>query len=296
MSGSPAQFACPYCGKQKVWKPELAGKQGKCACGQIIMVPRTRPGEGGADREPLVLREPGDDEELKLAPEPPRPVRRPPVVAAPPVATEHEDAGGGSATAVAAAPSRATAKVQIDPTKLMGRHKPLTREARADDSFKFSMIRDGVLPGVLIVAGLCLCVAAGSYQGDQRWLGIEHVLGPVTLNIAAGLALVIAAVYAASAMGGVCFQEPIALVIYKLCAIALVPGAVGQLSGAFIGGFNGDMAAVFVSLAGYAALFCLLFKMAAADRVACVALIFIIRAGVTYLIFRLEGAKEGSDI
>jgi hypothetical protein len=294
MSGSSAQFACPYCGKKKVWKPELAGKQGKCACGQIIMVPRTPPG-AAAEPEAFLLREAGDDEELKLAPEPPRPVRRAPVIAAAaPAAVEHEPAGT-SATAVAAPPARSTPKVQVDPTKLMG-HKRLQREAPVDDSFKFSLVRDGVLPAVLIVVGAVLCVTAGSYQGDQRWLGIEHVLGPVTLNVVTGLALVIVAVFAASAMGGVCFQEPFGLIIYKLCAIALAPGALGQLSQAYIGGFNGDMAAVFVALACYAALFCLLFKMSAADRVACVALIFIIRSGVAYLIFKMEGAKHGSEI
>lgn len=296
MSGSLAQFACPYCGRKKVWKPELAGKQGKCACGQIIMVPRTPPG-GAAEPEPFLLRESGDDEELKLAPEPPRPVRRPPVAAAAaaPVAAEHDDPSGGSTTAVAAPPARPTPKIQVDPTKLMG-HKRLTREAPVDDSFKFSLVRDGVLPAILIVVGAVLSVTAGAYQGDQRWLGIEHVLGPVTLNVATGLGLVVAAVFAASAMGGICFREPFGLIIYKLCAIALAPGALGQLSQAYIGGFNGDMAAVFVALACYAALFCLLFKMSAADRVACVALIFIIRSGVAYLIFRLEGAKQGSDI
>lgn len=295
MSGSSAQFACPYCGKKKVWKPELAGKQGKCACGQIIMVPRTPPGGAAAELEPFLLREPGDDEELKLAPEPPRPVRRAPVVAAAPVAADHDEPSGGASTAVAAPPVRSAPKIQVDPTKLLG-HKRLQREAPVDDSFKFSVIRDGVLPAILIVVGAVLCVTAGAYQGDQRWLGIEHVLGPVTLNVAAGLGLVVGAVFAASAMGGICFREPFGLIVYKLCAIALAPGALGQLSQAYIGGINGDMAAVFVSLACYAALFCLLFKMSAADRVACVALIFIIRSGVAYLIFRLEGAKQGSDI
>lgn len=35
-----AMFACPGCGKQYGWKPELAGRKAKCQkCGQVLVVP-----------------------------------------------------------------------------------------------------------------------------------------------------------------------------------------------------------------------------------------------------------------
>ena len=34
-----AKFACAACGKQYAWKPEMAGKKGKCKCGAALDVP-----------------------------------------------------------------------------------------------------------------------------------------------------------------------------------------------------------------------------------------------------------------
>src|SRR5580698_3774716 len=40
MSDAPSTtFACQSCGKQHKWKLELAGKRGKCKCGNVITVP-----------------------------------------------------------------------------------------------------------------------------------------------------------------------------------------------------------------------------------------------------------------
>ena len=33
------KFNCPGCGKEYKWKPELAGKKGKCKCGSVFVVP-----------------------------------------------------------------------------------------------------------------------------------------------------------------------------------------------------------------------------------------------------------------
>lgn len=38
------KFSCPACGKQYPWKPELAGKKGKCKCGSVLPIPKTAPG------------------------------------------------------------------------------------------------------------------------------------------------------------------------------------------------------------------------------------------------------------
>lgn len=222
------------------------------------------------------------EEELKLAPVAP-PVRKVAMIAPQSASTLQQDS-----------PATPAMKVAVDPTKLMYRKRLAPEPVKQPPAF--SPARDGVLPGILIAAGLALCVVAGRYQGDGQWFPIHAVIGPVALDILTGLALVIGAVFAASAMGGVAFHEPVPLIIYKLAAIALAPGAVGQIAGAYIGGYNGDIARVFVSLGCYIALFVLLFHLAMSDRVVCVTLIFIIRAAVTYLIFRFQGAKQGSAI
>ena len=33
------KFSCAACGKQYTWKPQLAGKKAKCACGSSLVVP-----------------------------------------------------------------------------------------------------------------------------------------------------------------------------------------------------------------------------------------------------------------
>jgi DNA-directed RNA polymerase subunit RPC12/RpoP len=43
MATNDPKFVCPSCGKQYKWKPELAGRSAKCACGAKIVVPATAP-------------------------------------------------------------------------------------------------------------------------------------------------------------------------------------------------------------------------------------------------------------
>jgi hypothetical protein len=49
-----AKFACPACGKEYAWKPELAGRKAKCKCGEPISVPATPPGAAAPEPEPEV--------------------------------------------------------------------------------------------------------------------------------------------------------------------------------------------------------------------------------------------------
>lgn len=46
------KFACPSCGKQYKWKPELAGKKGKCKCGGVLAIPAKPPAEPTPQLEP----------------------------------------------------------------------------------------------------------------------------------------------------------------------------------------------------------------------------------------------------
>ena len=44
-----AKFACASCGKEYKWKPELAGKKGKCKCGGVLAIPAEEPTEEAAE-------------------------------------------------------------------------------------------------------------------------------------------------------------------------------------------------------------------------------------------------------
>src|SRR5688572_18506605 len=41
-----AQFACEICGRKYRWKPALAGRKVKCACGEEMLCPPVAPADG----------------------------------------------------------------------------------------------------------------------------------------------------------------------------------------------------------------------------------------------------------
>jgi len=45
MSAAVAQFACEICGRKYKWKPGLAGRRVKCACGEEMICPDVAPGD-----------------------------------------------------------------------------------------------------------------------------------------------------------------------------------------------------------------------------------------------------------
>jgi len=49
---SGPKFNCPACGKEYTWKPQLAGKKGKCKCGSVMVVPAKAPRAKVAVPEP----------------------------------------------------------------------------------------------------------------------------------------------------------------------------------------------------------------------------------------------------
>lgn len=43
MQSAEPKFSCPACGKRYRWKPEMAGRSAKCACGGKLVVPAQQP-------------------------------------------------------------------------------------------------------------------------------------------------------------------------------------------------------------------------------------------------------------
>jgi hypothetical protein len=302
-------FSCPQCGSKKVWKPEIAGRTARCGCGNILKIPAEQPGVAAAAAKrqvALVSDDPfeaaaaeaaaaGGDGHDELAPAPAAPSRggRKPTTFIPPEVVIEREGADGSVQTVGAV---ARTVVRAQNPALLTAHKRLKREEPEPEPAA-SMVRDYVLPGILIALGVYLCFLDGQYKGSEGgWQPLDKVVGPVLINMAASLAFAVGAVFAASAMGGVAFTEPVPVVIYKLCGVALVPGAIGSLALSYIGGINGSMAGTFLALACLFVLFMMLFRMSMEDRVVCVMLMFIIRAGVQYLAWRFEGYRQGSEI
>src|SRR5688500_15462390 len=55
------RFSCPSCGKQFAWKPELAGKKGKCKCGGVLSIPAKPPAPPAAVKAAAPEANPFDD-------------------------------------------------------------------------------------------------------------------------------------------------------------------------------------------------------------------------------------------
>ena len=106
---SGPKFSCPSCGKEYKWKPELAGKKGKCKCGGVLAIPARPPGSATAS--------PG----AAAAPRPkPTPVPAPPP----------EDDAFGDVVRVAEEPVQAAPTYSPAPTTTMSPVGPAAMPAR----------------------------------------------------------------------------------------------------------------------------------------------------------------------
>jgi hypothetical protein len=271
-------IVCDACGKKYKWHDKLAGKKVKCACGQVIAV-AARVLEAVHEEAPDDLYALAADAEKK------RPAAQTVTVAAPPPAAH---------VSTTVQPGLASAGVE-DPFIAKGiyRRKGLTEEPKTE--YTVSPLRDYILPPVFLVLGIVLCfVEAMHHKGNNYTLA--QVL-PLTIpTIIANLALVVGGTFIASAMAGVAFPDKVPITILKICAVALAPGAIGGILDPLIGGINGNIVGSLAAVGLYFGLFALLFRIAAAEMVACVMVIWIIRIGVLYCMYKFEGYRTGAEI
>jgi hypothetical protein len=174
--------------------------------------------------------------------------------------------------------------------------KGLQPEPAAQPSAMPSQIRDVVLPIVLIAAGFAAAAVDARHSTGNPGTTLANVAGPLILNLAVGMSLAVTAVLGGSAMAGIAFDGPMPQNILKLCAVALLPLPLGSMAGRAMGGINGDVVSALVGVGLYFAVFWAVFKMAWSDRVVCVMLIWIIRSGVAYAMFKLGGLLHGNQI
>jgi hypothetical protein len=273
MSETITSITCNGCGKKYKWKPQLAGKRVKCACGGIIAVPQAEVADEPDDLYALAedaakKLQSAESESATIAPP------QEPVLGSPALATVK--------------PGLAAAGVK-DPLPLVYRRRGLSEEPKVERPP--SALQNYILPAAMIALGLCLSFVEGMGR-DERVLNA----GQVVITIICNLALVIGAIFLASAIAGVALDDPMHVTILKVCAIGLLPGAIAGIIGNQIGGINGDIVGPLVSVALLLGSFFLLFRMAVQDMVICVMLVWNIRSAVMYAMWRAEGIIGGHDI
>ena len=233
MSSDTPYFSCPACRGRRLWKPKLAGKRAKCTCGHVLIVPAQPLGQPAAPTnfEEAFEAAAHDQDAVDNSPVSydVSPAEVPPAAFVPPPIVIERQAADGSISTVGTV---ARQTVRLDPA--IPFRKGLQREEKPAPP-AFSPLRDLVLPTLLIVAGVALTLLDGIYKGPDGWVTLPSVIGTVSISMATSLAFAIAAVFAASAMGGVAFDEPVPVIIYKLCAVSLAPGAIGSIATHWIG-------------------------------------------------------------
>lgn len=194
------KFACEACGKRYAWKPQLAGKKAKCACGAMMIVPQQEAPAAGAEEDDLY----GLAED---ALPPATAVARPLPASAPVTQSAGVGAGVGA----------------------IGYRSALTKENTKQDRFSFDAMthppRDLYIPVALLILGLLGILAWAMSWGAGPGLVavVSLITGAATLvktAVMIGLAFVFAP------MLGVSFGDARTAVL-KFAAIIVFTDAVG---------------------------------------------------------------------
>jgi hypothetical protein len=324
-------IACVHCGRKYRWKPEMAGKKAKCACGHVLDVPASAPVSAPASARssaPAAAASPGS---VRPAPPPPRrtpataphaapPAAPRPAPAAEPsfddvfaVAGEEEDAASPSGAAPAAAPPPADARLSPDlqsalalrglPPELLRRRRDLAEaELKAsreqmESLAEGNVLRDIVVPVLLIAIGIGLLFGQAMVWNKRPADNIAEAAVSVATRAALAVGLMLGGIWLATAVMEVSLIGSFARNILKLSSIALAPAALYDIAQFFLGGdFGGPALGAFASIVVYAALFFLLMRMDARDTAICTMVSFILVAGANYAAWRMEGFRRGSDI
>jgi hypothetical protein len=269
-----APILCPSCGKQFRWKPELAGKRAKCKCGSVIAIPA----------EPHPAPSPADEEEYDIGPAP--------QAAKPQAAPVHMEQPPGLSPAAAAAVlqrlGRTTAEVPRAKERLMD-DGPSVEEA-----FKPSIVRDFVLPSILILAGIALAFVEAMKAGQTPAPTVVAAIPVVAMKLVIGVGLVLGGMFLAVVAAEVCFIGPLWLTAFKLTAIAIGVASVYGLLTYALGESAGAAAGTFAAIVLYALFYLLLMRLDVKDTAICTIITFILVTAANYLAYKIEGARKDS--
>jgi hypothetical protein len=186
------KFSCAACGKQYAWKPQLAGKKAKCACGAAIVVPHA------TVAPPIPAPAPADYDLYDVAP-PPAVVA--PALTAPGLPAQHDTAAprypGAGKVGVVMRPADDAATAPRD-----------TGGKRRDRSADIHDVRrDLLLPLGLIAAGFVGMLAWAVLAADAGAGGIVLVTLAAFVSTVVKTICIIALALIAAPMFGISFGD-----------------------------------------------------------------------------------------
>jgi hypothetical protein len=267
-----APILCPSCGKQFRWKPELAGRRARCKCGGVIAIP--------AEPAPKVEAEEAD---YDFAPaEPQAPARNVPASA------DRPGLSPAAAAEVLQRLGRATAEVP------RGSERLLDDTPSVEETFRLSVLRDVVLPSLLIVAGVALAFVEAMKAGPNPAPTVAAAMPVVAIKLALGVALVLGGMFLSVVVAEVCFIGPVGLTALKLTGIAVGVASVYGLLCYALGDTAGAAAGTFASVALYGVLYALLMRLDLKDTSICVIITWIVVTGANYIAYKVQGWRTES--
>jgi hypothetical protein len=281
-----SSFACDACGKRFAWKPQLAGRNAKCKCGQVLRVPATDPATEGDEG----LYDLADDTPTAgAASVKPRPV----VVEqeAPPEPEPSLKVSTGPEVGLDESVSRKLLERGVLPgtkKKDLLDENPLAKEEPRWRSYH--------LPILLIGVGVLLTIFAVRMTTEGPPKPMAQALTDAGIQMAISLGLVFGGVFLAAILMGIELPDSKGITMLKLAAVSLAPSAVAVMLLTSLGEINGAIVGQLTSVALYAALFFALFRLQATDIAMCVVVIVILNGLGQYLSFQIEGLLSGSWI
>ena len=270
------QVRCATCGRGFEWKPELAGRTVKCACGTAVRVAASVEPAVGADE---------DSGEYDFAEPAPAPKPRVTVIAAPPVGLA-APAGSADEPLIGAA-AGAPVAVTLPPQRRGLRPEPRCTD---EEVFKPSAVRDWVVPTALIAAGIVLrFVEVNVVTREDVVLGVGPAIVAVAMKLALSVGLMLGGMFLAVQALEVCFLGPLSRTAYKLVAIAVAPGALYGILTEVGGPMYGSLIGTFASVIAFGLLFWVLMRLDLKDASVCVLVTWILITAANYAAYRVEG-------
>jgi hypothetical protein len=282
-----APILCPSCGKQFRWKPELAGKRAKCKCGGVIAIPA----------QPAPAQPADDQDEYDIAPTA-APVAPRAANAVPPPAASgapaHVEGQPGLSPSAAAAVLQRLGRTAAEVPR--AKERLLDDGPSMEDAFKPSIIRDFVLPSILILAGVALSFMEAMKAGPTPAPTIAAAVPIVAMKLVLGVVLVLGGMFLSVVVAEVCFIGPIPLTAFKLTGIAVGVASVYGLLCYALGDTAGAAAGTFAAIALYGLLYWLLMRLDLKDTAICVIITWIVVTAANYIAYKIEGASKDSWI
>jgi hypothetical protein len=209
MTELSTRFTCDVCFKAYRWRPELAGRRVKCACGRVMTAPSAPP----AEEEELYDLVPDDE---------PKRAMKVTAIEHPVVPIKEAPFVPGAAVAYA-------------------RNEAAIGESRVEQYFP-DRVKDLYIPLALIGAGTIIDVAmylfAGRASSRASIVGpgaaLAGALAAVGISMLVQAGIMLATVFCVAKVRGISFG-PVPTAIIKLCGISIGPGAIGSVVGLVLG-------------------------------------------------------------